>query len=606
MLDKAAHPIACLLLVLATGVSVAAEGFLGPSAVVASPDGRTLFVANADAGQIAVVDLQRGKVLRSFPVPSKPTGLALSPDGSNLYATCAAGPSVVVVIDTASGKSSATIPVGHTATSPAVTPDGKRLFVCNRFDNDVSVIDLDANRETARLPVVREPLAAAVTHDGNSLVVANHLPADRSDRFYVTPIVTIIDVQSHQAINIRLPNGSTGLRGVCISSDGRHAYVSHILANYELVPAQVVGGWTNTNVVSVIDTHKKKLVNTVKLDDYYLGAANPWGLAGSPDGKWLCVTHAGTDELSIIDQQALLEKLYDGTHVSAVVGGIPNSPSIVADFRRRVKLSGKGSRAVAVVGSKAYVAQYFSDILNVVDLESQDENCRNTIALGPAPRLTVRRRGQILFNDATICYQHWQSCASCHPDARADGLNWDLTNDGVGNPKNTKSMLLAHRTPPAMVTGVRPSAEAAVRSGLEHILFADQPENVAAAIDDYLKSLRSIPSPRLVSGRLSPAARRGRLLFDSDRVGCYKCHPGPLYTDLLSHNVGTQGPYDHRERFDTPTLIEVWRTAPYLHDGRYTTIQELITEGKHGSSRGNLTELDDREIDDLAAFVLSL
>jgi hypothetical protein len=54
---------------------------------------------------------------------------------------------------------------------------------------------------------------------------------------------------------------------------------------------------------------------------------------------------------------------------------------------------------------------------------------------------------------------------SCHPDGRSDRLNWDLLNDGVGNPKNTNSMLLAHQTPPAMSEGVRLTAEAAVRSG---------------------------------------------------------------------------------------------------------------------------------------------
>ena len=61
----------------------------------------------------------------------------------------------------------------------------------------------------------------------------------------------------------------------------------------------------------------------------------------------------------------------------------------------------------------------------------------------------------MLFNDAEICFQHWQSCASCHPDARVDGLNWDLMNDGLGNPKNTRSMLLVHQGGPAMSLGVR-------------------------------------------------------------------------------------------------------------------------------------------------------
>ncbi|MBI4660815.1 MAG: hypothetical protein HY735_18420 [Verrucomicrobia bacterium] len=96
----------------------------------------------------------------------------------------------------------------------------------------------------------------------------------------------------------------------------------------------------------------------------------------------------------------------------------------------------------------------------------------------------------MFFNDAQLCAQRWQSCASCHDaDGRMDALNWDLLNDGVGNPKNTKSLLWTHQTAPVMALGVRASAEVAVRAGIHHILFTQQPEDVPAAIDAYLKSL---------------------------------------------------------------------------------------------------------------------
>ena len=82
--------------------------------------------------------------------------------------------------------------------------------------------------------------------------------------------------------------------------------------------------------------------------------------------------------------------------------------------------------------------------------------------------MTAVRKGEMLFNDATICFQQWQSCVSCHPGGgRLDGLNWDLVNDGIGNTKNTKSLLLAHKTPPAMIRGIRENAEAAVRAGFQ-------------------------------------------------------------------------------------------------------------------------------------------
>lgn len=596
---------ACGLLTLATAAAAQPEPYLGPCALVASADGKSLYLANAGARQVAWVDPVRQQVVRRIHVPARPTGLALSPDGSELYVTSAAPRSTVCVLEADSGRETGRMRAGHTAMGPAVTPDGRRLYVCNRFDGDVSVFDLSTGRETARVPAVREPVAAAVTPDGRSVLVANHLPADRADRYYVAAVVTVIDTRSHQTTAIRLPNGSNGVRDVCISPDGRHAYVTHVLSNYELVPSQVEQGWMNTNAISVLEVAGKRRINTVTLDEPYLGAANPWGVATTADGKWICVAHAGTHELSLIDAPTLLEKL-QGLYTSPVAGGIPNDRGVPGGLQRRIRLSGNGPRELAIVGGRAYVAAYFSDSLHVVDLQRADRAQPHTIRLGPAPQPTLRRRGEILFHDALICYQHWQSCATCHPDARADALNWDLQNDGVGNPKNTKSMLLAHQTPPAMSEGVRASAEAAVRAGMEHILFAGWVEKEARAIDAYLKSLRPVLSPHLVEGRLSPAARRGKALFESDRVGCNTCHPPPRYTDLRRHDVGTRGPYDLGDRFDTPTLVETWRTAPYLHDGRYTAVKQLLRQGRHGAGHGRLEELSRQELDELVEFVLSL
>ena len=153
-----------------------------------------------------------------------------------------------------------------------------------------------------------------------------------------------------------------------------------------------------------------------------------------------------------------------------------------------------------------------------------------------------------------------------------------------------------------MASRVRPTAESAVRSGIKHILMAERSEAEAAAIDAWLKSLEPVPSPALVQGRLSPAAERGRQLFHSDRAACAKCHPAPLYTDRKSHDVGSRDELDERSAFDTPTLVEVWRTAPYLHDGRYTTIKQLLIEGKHGGA----DKLSAEELTELVQFVLSL
>ncbi|MCX7827278.1 MAG: c-type cytochrome, partial [Verrucomicrobiae bacterium] len=259
------------------------------------------------------------------------------------------------------------------------------------------------------------------------------------------------------------------------------------------------------------------------------------------------------------------------------------------------------------IGPKAYTANYFSDSLCAVDMASEYAKPLS-YPLGLRQRPTVERNGERLFNDATICFQGWQSCASCHSsDGRVDGLNWDLLNDGIGNPKNSKSMLLSHKTPPAMSMGVRDTAETAVRSGIRHILFQVRPEEEAVAIDEYMKSLKPIPSPYLVNRKLSPAAKRGEKLFNDPQVGCAKCHPPGLFTTLKHYDVGTRGQFDRDDKeFDTPTLIECWRTAPYFHDGSAATLREVLTTRNAHDRHGKTSHLNDAQIEDLLAYLLSL
>ena len=75
---------------LVPAVLLAAEAgkYVGPTDVVASPDGKSLFVVAADAGQILVVDVAGGNVAKTIACPANPTGLAVAADGAKLYVTC--------------------------------------------------------------------------------------------------------------------------------------------------------------------------------------------------------------------------------------------------------------------------------------------------------------------------------------------------------------------------------------------------------------------------------------------------------------------------------------------------------------------------------------
>ena len=598
----------------------AEAAWLSPVALVPASDGASLFIAAATANAVIVTDAADGRVTGRFELPGPPTGIAIAADGRRLFVTCESPVNALCVLDARTGRLEACVRTGHTPMSPVPSADGKAVFVCNRFENSISVIDPDAGAEAARVAVVREPVAVALTPDGQLLLVAGHMPQGRIDGEEVAIAVAAVDTASRQVRReIRLLYGSSQGRGICVSPDGRWACVTHLLAHFNLPTTQLERGWMNSNALTLIDVAELRMLNTVLLDDVDHGAAYPWGVAWTRDGGRIVVTHAGTHEVSVIDAPQLIGKLQampaalppgqtvDYTRPSHVAADVPSDMSFLVDLRRRIELPGNGPRAVALIGERAFAGGYFSDDVLAVDLAAERPRPQS-YALGERREMSAARRGEMLFNDATICFQKWQSCASCHSsDGRIDGLNWDLLNDGIGNPKNTKSMLWSHRTPPAMSMGVRDTAETAVRAGIHHILFTVQPEDVAWAMDEYLTRLEPMPSPHLESGQLSAAARRGRDLFGDAQVGCATCHPPALFTDMKPYDVGTGGPLDRTgHEFDTPTLVELWRTAPFLHDGSAASLEEVLTSRNAADRHGKTSHLTPSQIADLAQYLLSL
>jgi len=606
-------------MILASGAAVGAgePAYLSPQAITAAADGTQLYIAFAAAQQIGVFDVAQAQVVRTITVPGEPTSLAVSGGGRWLYVSYGGAAGRIGVIDLRSGDITREIPVGYGPNALALDARRNVLYVCNRFDNDVWAVDVTQAKCIGKTAVKREPIAAALTVDGRWLFVANHLPAGSANVGPVASEVSVIDTRTMQVqISIALPNGSASLRGLAASPDGKYIFVSHILSRYTMPTTQLDRGWINTNALSVIDAAGQRLIDTVLLDDVDEGAPNPWAIACSADSKTVYVTHAGAGEVSMIDVVAMMAKVEEYHAQQSSTGGrsgyvsyagspastVPNQLSFLKDMRQRVQLKGQGPRALAVLGSKVYVAEYYTDSLSVVDVGADPVQVA-ALALAPQQALTTERRGDMLFNDARLCFQKWQSCASCHPDGRADALNWDLLNDGIGNPKNTKSMLLSHRTPPAMITAARPTAESAVRAGFRHILFAVPEEDDASAIDQYLSGLEPLPSPNLVDGQLSPAAVRGKAVFS--RAHCAACHTGDLLTDKHQYDVGTADGLDEGVQFDTPSLVEAWRTAPYLYDGRAASIREVVTKYNRNDKHGVTSNLNEAEIDDLVEYVLS-
>jgi len=555
---------------------------------VLSIGGDRLVLSNKGTKSVVLAD-KSGKPATEWLFDDPPTGFCS--DGKMLFVSSSHSRGWITAIDLGTGKICFKTETGMGACSPIINKDGTRLYVFNQFKATVSEVDAKSGKLLRQVKVLREPVAGVLSPDGKYLFVNNSLPAQRSDEEYVTSEVSAIDLASFKVTrNIRLENGSNALRGICISVDGRYVFVSHNLGRFQVPTSQLNQGWMNTNALSILDVPSLSFVGSLLLDEPDRGAAGIWGVVC--DESRLFVTHSGTHDLSLIDLEMLRKKL----------DSYPDKKNLsydlrfLYDIRKRIPLVGNGPRNLSVADGKLYIPTYFSDTLNIVDIATEE---LTTIAFNPNRQERVEQLGEKVFNDASYCYQNWQSCNGCHPgDARTDAMNWDLMNDGIGNPKNCKSLLYSHVTPPSMITGIRATAEIAVHAGFKFIQFSDIEPDLLASVNAYLKSLRPLPSPYLVNGKLSEKGVRGEKHFE--KLGCDNCHSGEYFTDMRKHQIGEKVEFE--AGWDTPTLIEVWRTAPYLFDGRAATLKEVFSVYKHGVD----AKISDKEMDELVEYINSL
>jgi cytochrome c peroxidase len=268
--------------------------------------------------------------------------------------------------------------------------------------------------------------------------------------------------------------------------------------------------------------------------------------------------------------------------------------------------------------------------------------------------------GRKLFFDRRLSGDGTLSCASCHEPQRAftDGRSVAQGIGGAHGRRNSPTLVnrawgssfffdgrarsledLALRpildptdlgsTADAVLSLARSSYRSRFRTA-----FDAEPslELIARALASYLRTIVDGDSAfdRFAAGNesaLTASARRGLTLFHG-KAGCGQCHSGPNLTDELFHNTGvawrtgvlsdqgrtgvTSAPAD-RGAFKTPTLREISRTAPYMHDGSLTSLSQVLEYYDGGGAKSpsldpklRALHLSSMEKTDLAAFLNSL
>lgn len=547
-----------------------------PRSVAVAPDGR-VWVTNKGSASISIVNPGTLAVVQTVALPraSMPFGLAFAPNGSAAYVALEAS-GQLLRLNVGTGATLASVSVGENPRQVSVTAASDRVLV-SRFISPALPGEGTSSVQTQ---------VAGAPRGGEVVVVNAAMAVER------TIVLQHIDRPDSTAQGRGLPNY---LGAAVISPDGRSAWVPSKQDNVQrgslrdglpLDFQNTVRAITSRiDLASLAEDHGAR----VDHDNSSLGSAAVF----HPSGAYLFVALQTSRHVAVIDPVRRTEILrFDA-------GRAPDGLAISAD------------------GLRLFVNNFMDRTLGVFDLTrlvNYGESIVNPVAAPTAvatERLTSQvLNGKRLFYDARdtrLARDAYMSCASCHNDGGHDGRVWDLTGLGEGL-RNTISLRgraglgqgFLHWSNNFdevqdfegqirnLAGGTGLMADAQFNTGTRSQPLGTTKAGVSADLDAlaaYVASLNTfdVSPARPSATTLSAAATVGRTVFTA--MNCASCHSGTAFSSSGANtlsNVGTLKPSSGQRLggalagIDTPTLRDVWATAPYLHDGSAPTLEAAV------------------------------
>ena len=598
---------------------------------------------NPDNDTVGVLDTQSLSLLAEVPVGSDPVSLAEAPDG-NIWVVNRQSASISVV-DAAAMTVVATYPLPFASQPYGIVMDGnsalvalqatgrvQRMSLTGSLGNSADVganprhLALNAANDTLYVsryitdPLPGEDTANVIFDDGaqrygGEVLVLDAVSLTQQDSIIMEHINRI--ASEHEG-----PGVPNYLGPVVISPVGDTARLpskqDNVLGGDLRGGAGITFDQTVRAITSKIDltSNTELLFDRIDHDNASVAAHT----AFDPFGVTLFTSLEGNRQISVIDSQTDIEIGRFDT------GRAPQSLVVSND------------------GSRLYVHNFMDRSVGVYDIEAitrsgesgATELATINVVSNELLDSTVLRGKQLFYDarDDRLAGLDYMSCASCHVDGEHDGRTWDFTSLGEGL-RNTITLKgragtghgILHWTANfdevqdfegqirdfAGGTGLMNDADFAAT---EDPLGAPKAglSNDLDALAAYLTSLDQVDeSPWKNPDRtLTTAGLNGESLFAS--MGCATCHAGSEFTDsenAVLHDVGTLMPESGQRinaaltGLDTPSLLGVWRTAPYLHDGSALTIEDAIaahttipsTAAQQASLASYLLQLDHGALD---------
>ena len=619
---------------------------------VVNPDNDSVSRLDADSGNLLNEILLRPLLDREEAVT--PWALSLVPASGEVWVALAGADGLLVL--NASGGAVDFLPLGYGSSPQAVVtnPDGSRVFASlyargssNPGHGQVVRFDAASRAETGRLELGPAPGAMAMSGNGQRLFVARFMSAEHYGEIWEMNADSMGLVRT---LPLWRDRGRSGLNAGGSNGPGVPNYISSLVIDphqdwlwYTAIKMDTNRGLvfdqgTGLNLPFSHDSTVRPMLGRVDLNqnpprepdvntssNQRIDANNsdsPSALVFSPRGNYVFAALQGNNLVSVFDDLAIQAGGGRSTRARLEVGSAPrglawdglNDVLWVQNFM---------SRDVSRIDMAQFLADGSRQFPTAQLTTSQNELLEADVLAG---KQIFYFAGNHPEGVNEMSFEGYISCASCHIDGRHDGRVWDFTQRGEGL-RNTQDLRGRSGTAHGNLHWTANFDElqdfvidiVEEFGGLGFLPPGETPNpplgppNAGRSLEldqlaAYMTSLDRATLPkspwRNADGSLSEQALAGANLFG--QLGCASCHdPQNDYTDstlgaATLHNVGTLRTSsgfrlgEPLTGMSTQTLLGIWDTAPYLHDGSASELEDVfrvaggqIYEAEHGTLGGD-------------------
>ncbi|MDG2117414.1 MAG: cytochrome c peroxidase [Gammaproteobacteria bacterium] len=573
-------------LVLTTSLAVGIlEAHERSSSIVVFDGDTKIAVANQDSSTISIVDFRKSsEKITEIPVGSRPQSIGFDNTTKTLIVVNQ-NEDALTFIDS---ESYSIIGQKKTGRGPfGVVTDSSKFYVSNQLDNSVDVFDTSTFIKLATIGVDAEPRGLALSK-GSRWLYVTHFKNGR---------VSVIDTTNNEVVStIDLGSKASLSQSIALSEDGKTAFLPQTFVNDANRNLQF-----DTTVfpsLSIVDLERKVNLRNKRLGLDIVDEPVGIPIEAIAFNDTLYILNAASNDLSILD----LNTFSGSGHIE--LGSHPLGITLNS------------------TGTKLYVDNSLDGTITVID--TQRKKITQVIEVTNIPLEPDLLAGKRLFNssnDTRLSKDQWIACATCHFDGGADLANWFFP-DGK---RNTPSLYAAGKTPPFHWAGNLDEiqdVEETIRNiqggsglaigdhGCDPACDQAQPNKGRSAdldrLSAYVESLL-FPSNFDNSKKLNSSSDPllGQQLFFDEKVGCSACHAPPLYQDGKQHSVNLSL-QRNRLAINTPSLLGLSQSPPYLHDGSAESIEDVVNLASIDDSHGEVSHLSQHEINSLIDFTMTI